>query len=290
MLDTLSQFDSSLGAYSNTDWDFPVEMQPVFDSVGNEIPRSQHVIRTDTGDSLGVHGSKYQIIKHDDVVNSVMDAIKSKHNQLGTDYNAKFFVIENGRKLRGEIRFPNERIVDPEVNDHIEFRVQFYNSYDGSWAFQQSTDALRLWCLNGCTTPDSIAKTWAKHTTKVNVEGSGQKILNGLDIFKNNKQLFDGYRSTPVTTEDAESFFKSTLCKTQTKGSALKFNDRQLQALLGNFDNESAQLGRNQWALYNAMTYWSTHCDGAVSPENTRRIREGQLIKALKSNQWEEIQ
>ena len=163
-----------LDTMNTTDWDFDVDMEPCLDMRGNEIPKMRNLIRTDTGESLGTHKSKYKPITHSDAVNSIMDSIKQA--DISSDYSVKTHVADNGAKMRLEVLFNDIMLEDPEVNDYIQYRVQAYNSYDGSWAFQQSAEGFRLWCLNGCTTADTVAKTWAKHTTNVSVDSSAHKI------------------------------------------------------------------------------------------------------------------
>ena len=45
------------------------------------------IVRTDTNEVMGVHGSKYKAIKHDDVVNSVFDAIDTSN--ISKDHTQK---------------------------------------------------------------------------------------------------------------------------------------------------------------------------------------------------------
>ena len=42
------------------------------------------IVRTDTNEVLGVHGSKYKAIKHDDVINSVFEAVNK--SGISKDY------------------------------------------------------------------------------------------------------------------------------------------------------------------------------------------------------------
>jgi|TARA_R110000822_G_scaffold112282_2_gene243193 hypothetical protein len=276
-----------LDLMNTNDWDFPVEMEPCLDMRGNEIPKLRNLIRSDTGESLGTHKSKYKMITHSDAVNSIMDSIQE--SKISTDYEVKSHTADNGAKMRLEVLFNDIKLKDPEVNSYIQYRVQAYNSYDGSWAFQQSAEGIRLWCLNGCTTPDTVAKTWAKHTTNVSVDSSAQKITDGVEMFLNNKGVWEAYRSTPVTNEQVEHLFKKTVCNVQHRASHDKFNDRQLQNLMGTWDNERSQLGNNQWALYNCLTSWATHTEDAKSPENAKRQRESAIIKAMKHKAWLEL-
>ena len=105
--------------FPNIDWAFPVETQPIFDRNGVEIPGNQAVVRTDTNDVLGVHGSRYQIVSHDDVVNSIMDAVKEV--DLSKDYTFDVKIADGGRKMRGEVLF-NNLVVQPAVGDIVKFR------------------------------------------------------------------------------------------------------------------------------------------------------------------------
>ena len=268
------------------EWDFPVDTYDLWASPTTsgspdiEVPQSmaRAIVRTDTNKVLGVHGKKYKAIKHDDVVNSVFDAL---HNSgISKDYSHKIEVFEDGRKLRGTINFP-DLVIEPAVGDHIHFQIVFFNSYDGSWAFGQQAQGLRLWCLNGCTSPDTIAKTVAKHTTNVNVTASAAKIQVGLDAFFNSKGMYQEWMREDVPDVAAENFFKGTLCHVKTKTSEHKHNIKQLENLMGLWSGNAGYLGKNKWALYNTMTEWATHTQESRSPANTRRIRENQVARAM---------
>lgn len=273
---------------SNNDWAFPVEMQPVFDQHGEQIPGSKCVMRTDTNEVLGVHGSRYQMVSHDTVVNSIMDAVVEA--DISRDYEMKTSIIDGGRKLRGEILF-RDLTVQPAVGDFVQFRVSFFNSYDGMWSFSQAADGLRLWCLNGCTTPMGTARSVFKHTVSINVEGSASKITNGLEFFMNSKETWQEWMSVQVSDMTAEAFFKATVAKSASRQQLVtKTNEKQLENLLGIWSNEKKQLGGNKWALYNALTYWSSHTSDLKNPEVARRNREDAIAKAMNHKRWQELE
>lgn len=274
--------------FSNNKWSFPVETQPIFDQLGNRIDGNQAVVRTDTNQVLGVHGSRYHVVNHDDVVNSIMDAVKTAN--VSSDYEMKVSVIEDGRKLRGEILF-NNITIQPAVGDFVKFRVSFFNSYDGSWSFSQAADGLRLWCLNGCTNAVGTARSKYKHTQSINVEGAASKIGIGLDAFMNNQSTWKEWMGVQVTDQMAETFFKQTIAKTFTRQqSASKANEKQLEKLLGIWQSEHHQLGRNKWALYNAMTYWASHTSDLKNPEVARRNREDSIATAMTNSRWHNME
>ncbi|RZD49907.1 MAG: hypothetical protein CXT67_09730 [Methanobacteriota archaeon] len=271
-------------------WDFPIKQVPVFyngyDGLQREATTHRAIIREDTNQMLGLHSTRYKPITHDDVVNSMMDAVKESH--ISRDYDLKVDVYEDGRKMKGTIMFP-DLVIEPEKNDYISFRVQFYNSYDGSWAFQQAADGLRLWCLNGCTTPDSVARTFAKHTTNVNVQGSGKKIMAGADTFINNRYLFQKFIDTPIDIDTAENFIERTLCHIPHKRGKSSTNQARFTELSNYNRKERRSLGPNVWALYNAMTYWGSHAGNSKSPATALLARNNVIAKSMKSDTWREI-
>ena len=265
------------------EWDFPIDTCVLHASSiqTDNIPVPQNmaraIVRTDTNEVLGVHGSKYKAIKHDDVVNSVFDAVNS--SGISKDYDHKIEIFDNGAKMRGIINF-NDLVIVPAVDDYVKFQVKFFNSYDGSWAFQQQAVGIRMWCINTCTTADTVANTWAKHTTNVNVKGSAAKIQAGLNAFFNTKGQYQQWMQTKTNDTFVETFFKYVVCRTTNKTSTVKWNERQLDTLMSHWYTE------NKWALYNALTAWATHTNESKSPANTQRLRENQLSKVFKHKDW----
>ena len=265
--------------FQSNSYDFPVEEQPVFTQDGELIPDHKCIVRTDTGKTLGLHGSRYRMIPHDDVVNSIIDGVKASN--LTSDYEVNVDVIEGGRKLRGEIIFP-DLVQQPAVNDYVQFRVSFFNSYDGSWAFSQQANGLRLWCLNGCTTADAIAKSRFKHTASVNVDGSAAKIIGGAEHFMGRSKQWQSWMQTRLNNDQVEQFFRSTICKVVTKQQQVtKTNEKQLENLISGWDREKVDLGWNKWALYNCLTHWATHTNDLKSPQIARYNREIAISNAM---------
>ena len=109
------------------DWNFPVKMMPTPNAVtGEPEPDAFQVVRTDTNTVLGHHGSRYKLVPHDDVVNSIMDAVKQ--SDITTDYKEpSISVFENGRKMRGELIFP-DLTIQPKVGDLYIFPASLFHT------------------------------------------------------------------------------------------------------------------------------------------------------------------
>tara|TARA_R110002012_G_scaffold71212_1_gene182826 strand:+ start:80 stop:964 length:885 start_codon:yes stop_codon:yes gene_type:complete len=293
-----------LNRTNNPHYDFPIEMVNLkaIGNMGNndvlpevyKVPTdmARALVRTDTGDVLGIHGSKYKPISHKHVCDTIEQGVEKLCKKFDTntdDIDYKVSVYDNGAKMRGSFLF-NKQIIEPQVDDIIAFRINFFNSYDQSWAFQSIADGLRLWCLNGCTTPMTATSSRFKHTSNVSIEGVQQKMLNGYEYFKDQEGTFKMYADTQVQINEVEHFFKTVLCKTFTRSkTSMSFNNTQLELLLREYDKEIPKLGRTKWTVYNAMTSWATHVGNGDASHKTNKLREIEVSKALSTSQWETL-
>ena len=268
--------------FTENNWNFAVE--EITPEVGGvPVEGYKALRRADTQEILKIHPSSYTVLSHDDAVNAAYDAVKQAN--LSNDFEVKVDCLDSGRKLRGTILF-NDLEIEPIKGDHVKLQMQFFNSYDGSWAYANQLAGLRLICTNGMVSPEAIARTWARHTSQINVEGAVQQIAQGMDTFMNAKEQWQEWMKVKVIREQAESFFKQTIVKRRTKSTDERHNGRQLDVLMGQLDAEFATLGKNQWALYNCLTHWSSHTEATKTPAITQRSREAKVASAMQSRWW----
>lgn len=257
---------------NEADWNFPIEKQPIYDQHGLEIPGQCCIMRTDTNTVMGVHGSRYTPITHADTVQIIEDAARSA--KLSEDMQLKVITADGGRRLRVEALFPSINI-EPKLNDISSFRSSGFNSYDGSWSFGTLAQAMRLICTNGMEIPDKGARYRMKHTTNINIEGISANMNRAVEAFFKQEDRWKHMIERSVTASEVKAFLDNF--------SALgprRINERKWNAVHACWTRERSALGHNQYALFNALTYWSTHTDGR-QPEITRRNRENEVLHAL---------
>ena len=279
------------------DYDFPVEVVPLvavkelqdgWKTQEYPVPPNMQkaIVRTDTGHVLGTHGGAYKMVKHGDIVDRMQSAIDM--SVISKDYTHTQEIYENGAKMKGKIAF-NDLVVEPQVGDYIRFQVEYLNSYDGMWSIMFKAQGYRLWCDNGCASPHALSYDRNKHTTGFNLAGTSAKIRNALTTFWDNKDIWQQYASMPVSPSEAEIFLKNTICNRHTNTTHTKVNETKLEKLMGLYNTESQKLGRNKWALYNALTYWSSHADDANHPHRAEVLRHNEVTKAISSARWEGV-
>lgn len=277
-------------------YDFPVEVVPLvavkeiqdgWKSQDYPVPHTMQraIVRTDTGDVLGTHGGAYQMIKHVDVVDKMEQAASC---MVSKDYTHTQRVYENGAKMRGTIAF-NDLVIEPQVGDYIKFHVDYTNSYDGMWSIMIKAEGYRLWCSNGCANPNALSFNRNKHTSGFSLAGTQAKISNAVKGFFDSNGIWQKYATQSVSQLEAETFLKATLCKRASNTTQVKVNESKLEKLMGLFRTESSKLGQNKWALYNAMTYWSSHAQDANHPHRAEILRHAEVSKAIQTSRWDGI-
>ena len=268
------------------DYEFPVEMVPmqaICDGQAIDVPTKlqRAVVRTDTNQILGTHGSKYSIKTHSNVVDEVLDAVEAANLSQDWDHSVETFA--NGAQMRGTIRF-NDLVMEPAKDDYVRFDVRYWNSYDGSWSIQIVGEGIRQWCLNGCTTADSVSKTFRKHTSGVNIKQEAGKLQTALDMFFKQKNVWQQYMSIGVSDNCVTALFEETLASYPGRYEG-RINHKQMEVLVRKWDDEKQFLGSNLWAAYNTATWWASHPD-AAKPQNVERQRSNQVAAMLRSSAW----
>jgi hypothetical protein len=271
--------------FTNTtnDWNFETVKEPVMRPNGQVMENIYNLVRTDTDEVLHTHNNSYTILSHDDAVNAAYDAVKEA--DISQDFSVDIKCMDSGRKLKGTILF-NDLTIEPQEGDHVKLRMDFFNSYDASWAYANQLAGLRLVCTNGMVSPQAIAKVWARHTANINVQASVSQIAQGMDTFLHNKEQWQQWMKVKVSRDQAEALFKDTVVKRRTKATDERYNAKQLEVLLGQLDTEFSTLGKNKWALYNCLTHWSSHTEASKTPEIAQRSREAKVASAMNSKQW----
>ena len=282
-----------------TEYDFPVQVMPLqalaTDAYGGEmgvfkthidVPANMQraIVRTDTGQVLGTHGGAYKMIRHSEVVDKMEQAARNSE-RVTQDFTHTQQVYENGAKMRGTIAF-NDLVIEPQVGDYIKFHVDYTNSYDGAWSIMIKAEGYRLWCSNGCASPKALSFSRNKHTSGFSLQGTQAKINRAITGFFDSEGTWQKYATQSVNELEAETFLKATLCKRNSNTSEVKINETKLQNLMGLYRHESNKLGQNKWALYNALTYWSSHTEDANHPHRAEVLRHAEVSKAIQTNIW----
>ena len=189
-------------------------------------------------------------------------------------------IAPDGSKMILQYTLP-EFTIDLGNGDETRFQILFYNSYDGSWSFTVRAGAIRMACLNGQVSVDDISMFKAKHTPSINPDHARRKMVLAIQQFHAEGERWARWKEQSVTNREAlRTFADAAGCKFVHENNDMTlmelfqhknvYSNRSLMYMWNQYTNhEQPKLGSNEWAVYNAMTHWSTHAPaGRKTDEN----------------------
>ena len=260
------------------------------------------IYRTDTGDELGIHGHGYKAVapKH------MIDQLRNIVERSGFSINNMEETIRtshNGARTFINIRLPDHTYKTSD-GDSASLSLLAISSFDGTWPFMISAAAVQHACTNlQVFVGGEVSVFKAKHTQSLDIEQGGRIITKSLDLFQNQRGLWQQWNDTECSNLQAfKSFAEAIKCKSALdllyKGYTspvdalmdIPRRNNNLDYLWYKYSSVySKRLGNNYWAVYNALTDWSTHfeaprkssIDNIASIQNDRQ----QLVReAIKHN------
>lgn len=236
-----------------TKYNFPVELTAIrtrYKGTAIAIPDRKAVLRTDTLIPLGIVSTKYELLKHADVINGFRDALKDQH------YNETIKLAKNGAQLYATYSLPEHK-VEVRKNDVISLQFIVKNSYDGTNALHITLGAFRVVCTNGMIIGKKFFTFSQKHIgSEAGVVDSSvlkDKVNMIATQFAKTLPIMQDMAETPVTIDPDELFDhkKIKIPKYLLAFAAEEYRNAQDLSL---------------WGFYNSLTYAITHHMKRESP------------------------
>lgn len=225
----------------NNTINFPVEEVQCQTESGIKIP-FKAIVRPDTKQVLGTVGADYKLMRHADVFGTI-------EKDLGlTDVAPKHTVCKGGAVVFARYDAPQLGMFESRKGDLVNFKIDIFNSYDGSLAVGFRIIGERLACSNGMVVAGTIAKAEFKHTANAQIESLRDKFNEKKEQLNLVKSRWSIWAKTHCKDEKIEAF-----------------NDQYLNDSLGEQvesiyqSNYAPNLGPNVWSYFNALTHYSTH-------------------------------
>tara|TARA_B110000908_G_scaffold5434_1_gene6904 strand:- start:648 stop:1586 length:939 start_codon:yes stop_codon:yes gene_type:complete len=230
------------------------------------------IYRTDTGAELGVHGHGYNPVAPKKMIDVTRNIIE--RSSLSVDgIQETIRTSHDGSRTFVQYKLPAHTYNTPD-GDTASLGLLAVSSFDGTWPFMISAAAIQQACTNlQVFVGGEVAVFKAKHTRSLDIEQGGRIITKSLDLFQNQRELWQQWNDTTVDNLQAfKSFAEAINCKGALdllyKGYTspvdvlmdMPRHNTNLEYLWHKYNSVySKRLGNNYWAVYNAMTDWSTH-------------------------------
>ena len=262
------------GGYGSADFDIAVAplQYPIWNNAEKRTSSKSVIYRTDTGEELGIHGHGYKPIAPKHMIN-VGDALLERSGLCLNKLERIIRTSHNGARTFVQYRLP-EHTYRTSDGDTASLSLLAISSFDGTWPFMISAAAIQSACTNlQVFVGGEVSVFKAKHTQSLDIEQGGRIITKSLDLFQNQRGLWQQWNDTECSNLQAfKSLAEAIKCKSALdllyKGYTspvdvlmdIPRRNNSLDYLWHKYSSVySKRLGNNYWAVYNALTDWSTH-------------------------------
>lgn len=237
---------------------------------------------------LNIVGSNYRLVHNRELFNKVQDVMINEmlpshlHDVQVTDRVSSY-----GRVCYREYRFPSIRCRLRQVKSDIGFRIIVQNGYGGS-GLRILAGAIDYYCTNGLVSGD-YTSTYRKHTSGLVVGNLTGVITKALMQFTLSQDTWNKWSQTPVQHDATMKLFD-----------AISQSKKMREGLIDQYTRERDDRGHNLWALYSALTFYSSHNDGAFTLRRTvdeqdtvaqtMLARELNVAKWIQSPEWQALE
>lgn len=223
---------------------FGIDEQVVKTEAGIIIPDRRALVRTDTNEVVGLVGSTYEVLTHEQALDPILEALETH----GTTVRKQVRLSQNGSKMYARL-FMEDMEKTFGSNETLWPGFTVVNSLDGTRRYQAEMTMMRLVCTNGMRMPQAISSFSAHHTKNAKFEDAISRILEILDnpasfefISRWNQIAGPAKRATDVVVEAIEAVIETPGCK---------FPKRYTDQVADYYQN--AEPGITAWNFYNSF-------------------------------------
>lgn len=240
---------------TQTDLNWTVRKEDLVSQSGIIIPDKCAIIREDTQDVLGVHGSGYEPYQNEELIELLFQISNKTGMEVHTGGQ-----YHNGAKIF--IQLKSDDLILP--GDLVKGYVTGVNSFDGSTSLGFGNSTLTISCMNTFHKAYKNLRAKVKHTSslKARVDEILMEINKAVKEeqmdFATIKRMTEHEINAPQIQEEIiTSIFNLDVKQKFEELSTRKQN--QITSFKSAWDIETKQKGNTAWGAMSAMTRYTTH-------------------------------
>lgn len=194
------------------------------------------IFREDKNRLISIMKDSYRIIPNREVILPLLEELHNLDTRWVIDESHSF--VQNNR-MRLQVTFPELTLNDGRSD--IALSLFLHNSYDGSEGVRMYWGAIRGLCSNSMVFGQVLSRYYHRHT-------------HGIELKNLKDELSRTYESIPVIKERID-----VLKNLEVNNTVLGEVEEKLGKGISKYVAEQYPAPRNQWILYNLLTYYISH-------------------------------
>ena len=290
---------NGFGGFGEADFD-TVSIPTMIDFNGRSIATGKHaIVRTDTSEILGHHGSRYGKVCQKSALITAEDMFDESDIE-SRDMTRTIRCSHNGSNTFAKYTFPSHTFTSPD-GDSSMLEALVTTSFNSTFPFLIAFGE-RLYACNNSNIylTGAVAMFKGRHTKGLNIKRGAEAVGNALQQAQDNHVLFQKMYNTPVTEDIVFKTFAEASGVTNQVNEVKKDmgtvhwskivrnlprQNSNLIYMLNKSKDYGDRMGKNQWAVYNTLTDWSSHAGATTSKSekniSATRVKRGQIVRRV---------
>lgn len=197
------------------------------------------IVRKDNGQLISIMNDTYKIVPNSEVIKPLMEQLNTLDTSWFIDSSHSFV---DSTRMRLQVTFPE--LIFHDGRSDVSLSLFLHNSYDGSEGVRMMFGAIRAICKNGMVFGEVLSKFYGKHTMGLNVKNLKEQIdasYEKIPVIK--------HRIEQLQNEKVNDTLRQSIEKNLGKKIACYISEQE----------EETQRAKNQWIVYNMITYYISH-------------------------------
>lgn len=249
-----------------------IESEPVARLSGKQIPGTQGLFRSDTGNCLGIHSPKYGFLQPCDS----LQVLENAREMLGGEWGS-VAVMKGGRQVMASILL-DLKIVAPKRGDTVGVSLLYRDFWDGTGRAMLDLALDNLTCSNGMIARKSIVTFQEKHTGNLSARFSAMQQSLEANIaleFGETQRIVYSLDSRDMTGDEMAGFVEKLF---PTSGEVSTRLENIRETVRVGFTRGTGNQGKTRWDAFNAVT---EYLDWQSTFKETEFSREDNRMESL---------
>ena len=163
---------------------------------------------------LGVVSKNYRLLDHHQTLRTIQQAMANRKLDLDNVRVAAEWTI-HGERAHFSIIFPPEELFTVGTvgtKDEMRFRIEVFNSVDGSCRLMAVAGWLRFVCTNGLIIGSALIQLQQQHRQQLEVEEIGRRVGEAIQSAGSDKAKFERWMSVGIEMSVLVSWIDEEVC------------------------------------------------------------------------------
>lgn len=236
---------------------FNVRTESLVSESGLAIPNKKVIVNEASNQPMGVVSEGYKVVTNEQIFDGFTKSIEA--SGVNTDgLTVNVLQTPTGSRSMVNFMFPNEFVTVNGDESKTALQISALNSYDGTTRYISKAGGLRMKCMNGQILGSIVGAYAGTHSKNLDVDAGARQVMQMVQEFNSAKDYWGKMMARPVSDQEVKQVLIKFLEIRNKDDEALLKNSR-FESALRLYATYSREMGKNAYALYNAMTDYISH-------------------------------